>query len=947
MKRALCLMLAGGVSACSWFGGGGQAPVGPTLAELPAAPVEAAAETAAPLPIADIVAHYESVLAVSEDPEIEYQVRRRLAALEMRRSESAQIEAAAPQAHFQGAAAHYAALLAANPGRADNDHLLYQLSKAYDFDGQQDASLATLERLIRDYPDSPLWPEAQFRRAEILFSRQDYAGAEAGYQAVLDSAAAGSYRRSAQYMLGWSRFKRGHYRPALGAYLVVLDELAQGHSDFEALGRADRELAEDTLRVAALGFSYLEGAEAVDGLLEAKGERPYQHQLYDGLGRLYLEKKRFRDSADTYRHFVERYPDAAQAPLFNVRMIEVYEQGDFPSLVLPAKENLVGHYGVDSEFWVRHPEALAQFEPYLHQYLDELARHYHALAQTETAAAAKLAQDRKAAPGAAAEARGAARAAYLQAAVFYDDFARSFPADPATPRQVFLMAEALQEAGEWPRAVTAYERVAFDYREPQRGADAGYSAILGYQKLIADSDAEARLNWQRLKTETALRYAEVYPGDPRAVPVLAREAEELLARQDWQQAIAVADRVLDAEPPPAAALAKTAWLVRGHASFELARYTDAEQAYQSVLALLGPTDPARAELTERLAASIYRRGEQQLAAGDTRAAVAALLSVGAVAPGASIAANAQYDAATYLLEMEDWARAEQVLTGFRASYPDHPLQASVPAKLVEVHQQQGNWTAAGLELAAISAAAATPAEQGQTLYLAAESFARGGDAARAIDHYRRYVQRFPEPFELAVEARHQLAELTLAQGDIAANRQWLNAQIAAHDRAGSRATERSLALASAAAIVLADDSYARFAAVELRQPLAKSLKQKRALMDQTTTAYDKVLTYGVTDQVTQASYRLGEVQRELGRALLVSERPRDLDELALEQYQFMLEEQAYPFEERAIAIHEANIQRSREGVYDEWVRRSFAVLAQLLPARYAKTETVVAYSDTP
>lgn len=946
MKRLASLALIAALPGCGLFGGG-SAERGPTLGELPAKPVQTTAVSAEPIPIGDIVQRYESVLAVSEDPAIRYQVQRRLAALEMRRSESAQINAAATGAQFQGAVAQYELLLAEHPNRADNDHLLYQLAKAYEFDGRQDESLRTLDRLLREYPDSSLWAEAQFRRAEILFSRQDYAAAEAGYHAVLDAGAADSYSRSAQYMLGWAQFKQGRYRPAVGSFLVVLDQLADGQAEFDTLSRAEHELAQDTLRVSALSFSYLEGAGAIDGLLDAKGERAYQHQLYDGLGQLYLEKKRFRDSADTYKHFVERYPDAAQAPLFNVRMIEVYEQGDFPSLVLPSKENLVSHYGVDSEFWVRHPEALATFEPYLHQYLDELARHYHALAQTETAAAAKLATDSKAAPNAASEAREAARVAFLQAAVFYEDFARSFPDDPATPKQVFLMAEALQEAGEWSRAVTAYERVAFDYRDPQRGADAGYSAILGYQTLIAASEGETQLNWRLNKTETALRFAEVYPNDARAMPVLTSEAEELLARQDWEQAIVVADRVIAREPAVDGKLLKTTWLVRGHASFELARYVDAEQAYKSVLAMLPANDPSRPELTERLAAAIYKRGEQQLAAGDKRGAVTALLSVAAVAPDASIAVNAEYDAATYLMEMGDWQEAEQVLKTFRARYPDHPLQRSVPTKLVEVHQQQGNWAAAGVELAAISAAAVTPAEQSQSLYLAAESFAKGGDTQRAIEHYQRYVQRFPEPFELAVEARHQLAELTLAKGDVAGNRYWLKEQMAFHDKAGKRATERSLALASGAAVVLADDHFAEFSQVQLRQPLAKSLKQKRGLMDQANKAYEKVLGYGVMEQVTHASYQLAEIQRELGRALMDSERPRDLDELALEQYQFMLEEQAYPFEEKAIAIHEANAQRSWEGVYDEWVRKSFEALAQLLPARYGKQETVVAFSGTP
>lgn len=67
---------------------------------------------------------------------------------------------------------------------------------------------------------------------------------------------------------------------------------------------------------------------------------------------------------------------------------------------------------------------------------------------------------------------------------------------------------------------------------------------------------------------------------------------------------------------------------------------------------------------------------------------------------------------------------------------------------------------------------------------------------------------------------------------------------------------------------------------------------------------------------------------------------------AKEQYDVLLEEQAFPFEEKAIELHETNAQRTGDGVYDQWVQRSFDVLAKLKPARYAKTEISEDYVPT-
>ncbi|HEY0915985.1 MAG TPA: hypothetical protein VGE22_14020, partial [Solimonas sp.] len=75
-----------------------------------------------------------------------------------------------------------------------------------------------------------------------------------------------------------------------------------------------------------------------------------------------------------------------------------------------------------------------------------------------------------------------------------------------------------------------------------------------------------------------------------------------------------------------------------------------------------------------------------------------------------------------------------------------------------------------------------------------------------------------------------------------------------------------------------------------------------------------------------------------GRALLASERPRELQGEALEEYELLLEEQSYPFEEKAIQAHEMNLQRLRQGLWDESIRRSSWALAELAPARYGKQD---------
>ena len=156
--------------------------------------------------------------------------------------------------------------------------------------------------------------------------------------------------------------------------------------------------------------------------------------------------------------------------------------------------------------------------------------------------------------------------------------------------------------------------------------------------------------------------------------------------------------------------------------------------------------------------------------------------------------------------------------------------------------------------------------------------------------------------------------------------------------AGVQRSDRTRYLAATASLELAEPVRRRFEVVKLTQPLADSLKLKRDLMEEVIAAYTKASNYAVAEVTTAATFRLGEVYEQFSSDLMSSDRPTNLEADALEQYEILLEEQAYPFEEKSIDLYKANTDRAADGIYDEWVRKSFDRLAGLMPARYAKKE---------
>ena len=157
---------------------------------------------------------------------------------------------------------------------------------------------------------------------------------------------------------------------------------------------------------------------------------------------------------------------------------------------------------------------------------------------------------------------------------------------------------------------------------------------------------------------------------------------------------------------------------------------------------------------------------------------------------------------------------------------------------------------------------------------------------------------------------------------------------------GDARSPRTRYLGGMASLALAAPAFEAYRKVDLVEPLARQLKLKKARLEEALKAYAVAAEYGVAEVSTAATFQVASLYQDFGRSLMSSQRPKKLSKKELEQYDLMLEEQAFPFEEKAIGLHELNAGRAREGLYDDWVKRSFAALRELKPVRYAKNERV-------
>jgi tetratricopeptide (TPR) repeat protein len=109
-------------------------------------------------------------------------------------------------------------------------------------------------------------------------------------------------------------------------------------------------------------------------------------------------------------------------------------------------------------------------------------------------------------------------------------------------------------------------------------------------------------------------------------------------------------------------------------------------------------------------------------------------------------------------------------------------------------------------------------------------------------------------------------------------------------------------------------------------------------MDATIEAMNRLVEYEIADVTAAATYYMAETYFNFSRSLVESERPADLKAADLEAFEMELDEAAFPFEEKAINVHEKNMELLHDGVLNEWTDKSFNRLTELMPGRYAKHE---------
>lgn len=869
----------------------------------------------------EVARRYQRLFDSTDEPAVRIDALNRLANIQQATGQPVQSDAAEEQRLYQEVLGSYEAIVERGAFQGKLDELLYQMAKAHAYVGQSDESIQRLKQLVGLYPMSALVPEARFRIADAAFAAGSYGEAEAEYGRLIAGNDGDNLKTKARYMQGWSQFKQGigAWNRAAASFLAVLDHHLPGKGRFGQISAGDLQLVDDTLRILALMAADTRGADATIAWLGDAGAKPYDYLLFDRLADYYSSEGRYADSVAVNRRFVDTHPDHAAVPAFMAQVVQVWGQAGEKEQARQSRAAFVAMFRSDRDY--RRLDA--QYRDLWRTFGRRLADFHYDQGQ-----------------------RSSHREDLARAAEYYEDLSKRDGAPGAILR---LAGDARLQSREYTGALKNFRLAGYDTPGYGESADAAWAAIT-IQRDSVDGRIDRSATLQELSAEGE-RFGSAYRTDSRLPGLYADLANRWLERGSLESAhesarrFAVLVQQLEGSKP---ADQYSAWLVLGQIHTDSGDHRAAENAWRRADDLiqsgaLADTDPEEIRAVKRQrAAAIYRQGEAAQTAGDTDLAVAHFQRVDSVMPGSDIAIKGRYDAANSLLLAQRWQSAINELRRFRADFPAHQLTAQISDKLVLAYASSEQPVRAGSEL--MTAARSSPDPWPRKLQ-AAELFHLGESVDRRNAIYRDYLASASEPANAHEHVRRQtMRKRLIASGESPPlyQQNMVDAELASPWH-----SEDTLRWSATSAMALGQSAAESFGAIPLVQPLQQSLTRKREALELARQRFAEAEQFDQQRVRSETLYRRAELYRIFARDLMSSSVPDELNALEQAQYQMLLEEEAYPFEEQAIELHARNHRLLAEDGYNEWVAKSLQALAELFPGRYDRDVQWMTWTGEP
>lgn len=875
----------------------------------------------------------------------------------------------APRRNYSKSVELYRKIVNQYPDYDLADGAVYLLAYCLAEQGDEEEAKKMYEYLIEKYPKSPYVPEAHVRLGEYYFFKSQYEKAIEEYNFVLNYPVSTFYDK-ALYKLGWSYYLLSRYDEAINFFAQVIDFYEEGRGQ-RALRGEDLKAESMTYMAICFAEKHPFGGGEAEALEYFKklGERSWERDIMVRIGDVYLERASFDGARDAYTAALTRYPTDPDNPSVWMKIVECYEkEGDY-DLAIAEREKFADKFGPGTSWWEANrgnPDAINSATEMVANALYAAATFHHELAQRE-----QNSQKQK--------------ELYIRAAKDYEKFLQYFPDHVNSYNARFQVAESYYFANDYQNAAKHYEEIIKD-EKGKYFQDSAYGLLISYDRLVEQAGGlpgkgeELYIPKQRSEMPPEARklvwasdfFVQHFPNDPRIPAIMSKAGEVYLRYGHLDEARKVFDELMTRYPATEDAKVAANRIIE---SYKVEGREDMVAVYGRKILELGTiaqTKEEKAKLESIIQGAVFLEAKKLQDSGDYANAINKYLEAARKYPQQEHAPKALHNAAVLAeSQLKDFYRANEIYLELIQRYPD-----SENAKVDLFHVAYNYEQLAEFELAAktyLDYYRTYPnSEQAQNaLFNAAFLNEMLGQTSRAVELYKEYVDKYKnQPDAPIVEAKRckMLGQLQmydayakcldgyinafrgrgeviwayLELGNVAeklgksqeAEKRFAQAQAIynASKKQGINISVEEVKAAAEAMFKLADYKYRQYEAIKFTLPQSKMKRQiedKARLWKELSMTYEDIVRTGDIEWGLAALYKLGQINKHFAEALFNAPIPEGMTQEEIDAYKFVLEEQAFPIEDRAVKAFQACVNKATEKrIWNQWVELAYKALVE-------------------
>ncbi len=286
---------------------------------------------------------------------------------------------------------------------------------------------------------------------------------------------------------------------------------------------------------------------------------------------------------------------------------------------------------------------------------------------------------------------------------------------------------------------------------------------------------------------------------------------------------------------------------------------------------------------------------------DFNRAIKAYIDMAEKFPKNKLARNALNNAAWALYRLERWKEAAKVFEMYATRYPDDPDIKDILWRIGECYEKAGDWvTASKKYFAYIKKYPGELDKEFMIYYKFAEYYKKHNNTKEMEHYYKVLLKRYDYYKKKGVLDKFGQTNPT------------------------GLATIKHYA--AEASFYFATKFFNLYAGIKLRLPqkiMARLLQKKIKLLPKVLLQFKNVAIYGDPYWTVASLYMMGRTFTELVNTLYNAPVPSNLSEEEKEVYRQVLEEKAYPLEDKASALYEKCIALAEEkNIDNQWVREA-------------------------